>query len=84
MADIGLRHAHSLGLDKAKELTRKITTDVQSEFPSLVSSIDWNGDGTVAKLKGKAFSGTFKVEAAAMSIDVDLAFLAKPFKGKVE
>ena len=84
MADISLRHKHELGLEKAKELTRKIASDVQGEFPSLIKSIDWNGAGTEAKLKGRGFSGTFSVSDNTMGIDVSLSLIARPFKDKVE
>ncbi len=84
MADISVSHDHGLSLDEAKEKTEQIVTDVKSEFPSLVDSIKWNADMTSANVKGKAFSGQFAVDDARMSIDIDLKFLARPFKSKIE
>lgn len=84
MADISVSHQHGLSLDEAKEKTEQIVTDVKSEFPSLVDQINWNSDKTSAEVKGKAFSGQFAVNDSHMSIDINLKFLAKPFKSKIE
>jgi len=84
MADITIAHPHGLSLDEAKTKTEQIVTDVRAEFPSLIDSIDWNPEKTRATVKGKAFSGTFNVDDANMSIDIALKMLARPFKGKVE
>lgn len=84
MADISKKHMHGLSLDEAKAKTEQIVADVKSEFPSLVDSIDWNADKTRAKVKGKAFEGDFGVDQSAVSIDINLKMLAKPFKGKIE
>lgn len=84
MADISIRRPHSLGLDQIKTITQKVVTSVQAEFPSLVKDISWNGDQTQAKVKGKGFDGDFRVSNTEVAIDINLAMLARPFKGKVE
>ncbi|MEC9399802.1 MAG: polyhydroxyalkanoic acid system family protein [Myxococcota bacterium] len=84
MADISIAHQHGLSLDEAKEKTNQIVSDVQDEFPDLINTIQWNGDKTRADVKGKGFAGLFKVDDSKMSIDIDLSFFAKPFKGKVQ
>lgn len=84
MADISVKHHHGLGLDEAKTKTQQIVTDVQNEFSGIIDKIDWNADNTRANLKGKGFKGVFEVDDKDMSIDIDLSFLTKPFKGKVE
>ena len=84
MADISKKHVHGLTLEEAKAKTEQIVADVKSEFPALVDAIEWNADKTRAKVKGKAFEGDFSVDQSAVSIDINLKFLAKPFKGKVE
>ena len=84
MADISIRHTHGLSLDDVRTKTERLVGDVKAEFPSLVSDISWNADRTVASVKGKAFTGKFAVTGQTLSIDIDLAFLARPFKGKVE
>ncbi|MBA2663012.1 MAG: polyhydroxyalkanoic acid system family protein [Bradymonadaceae bacterium] len=84
MSDISVRRSHGSTLEEAKSKIEKVVSDVEKEFPSLVNSIDWNGDKTNAKVKGKGFTGEFKVDAKDVAIDVDLSFFAKPFKAKVE
>ncbi len=84
MADISIRRSHNLGLEQVKTITQKVITSVQSEFPSLVSDIQWNSTQTEAKVKGKGFTGVFSFDATQVSINVDLSMLVRPFKGKVE
>ncbi len=84
MADIDLRQAHHTDLEKAKSVIEKIVTKVGEDYPSLVSSIDWNNDKTQAKVKGKGFSGQFSVDDTEVAIAIDLNMLTRPFKGKVQ
>jgi putative polyhydroxyalkanoate system protein len=84
MADISLSHAHGLSFDDAKSKTDQIVQHVQTEFPSLVNSISWNNEKTVADLKGKGFTGTFRVDPTNVGIDIELGMLTRPFKGKIE
>lgn len=84
MADISIRHAHGLSLDEVRSKTEKLIGDVKQEFPSLVNTISWNGERTCADVKGKAFSGKFAVDGQTLCIDIKLAFMARPFKGKVQ
>lgn len=84
MADISLRRPHGAPFEEAKTKVAQIVSDVQSEFPSLVESISWNGDQTKANVKGKGFSGEFQVDAKDVAIDINLSLFARPFKGKVE
>lgn len=84
MADISIQKKHGLMLEDAQERIDKVVTDIRAEFSSLIKSIDWNSEKTVAKVKGKGFSGVFSVDEVNIGIDVDLSFFAKPFKEKVE
>ena len=84
MADISVKKAHGMSLEEAQEKIDQVVTDIQSEFTSLVSSIDWNAEKTNAKLKGKGFSGDFSVDEEEVGIDIDLSLFAKPLKGKVQ
>ena len=84
MSDISRSITHGMSLEDAKAKTEQIVTAVQNEFPAVISGIDWNGDKTAAKVKGKGFEGDFRVNAQVMSIDIKLGMLAKPFKSKIE
>lgn len=84
MSDINVKHPHGMSFDDAKVKVSDIVSGVQSEFPQLVQSIDWNADKTNAKVKGKGFDGVFGVDDKEVAIDIDLKFFTKPFKGKIE
>lgn len=84
MSDISLSRKHGLELADAQAKVGSILTAIEDEFGNLLSDITWNADKTVADLKGKGFTGKFKVNADEVGIDVDLKFFAKPLKGRVE
>lgn len=84
MADISVKRKHGLSLEEAQSKIDQVVQDVKSEFSSLVSSIDWNGDKTEAKVKGKGFSGDFLVNAEEVGIDINLSMFAKPLRSKVQ
>lgn len=84
MADISVRRDHGMDRDEAKEKVENIVNDVRDEFSSLVNEIDWNDDRTRANVKGKGFSGEFRINDDDIAIDIDLKLFARPFKGKVE
>lgn len=84
MADISVRRTHGMSEDEAKQEVEKIVDDVRDEFSSLVNDIDWSEDKSRANVKGKGFSGEFRVDESDVAIDIDLKLFARPFKGKVE
>ncbi len=84
MADISLSKQHGLELSDAQDKVGEIIGAIESEFGNLVSDISWNSDRTVADLKGKGFTGKFKVDEKEVGIDINLKLFAKPLKGKVE
>lgn len=84
MADISVRRPHGLSLAEAQAKIDQVVEDIQKEFSSLVSSIDWNDEKTNAKVAGKGFSGDFKVNEEEVGIDINLSMFAKPLKGKVQ
>lgn len=84
MADISMRRPHGMSEEDAKAKVHNVVADIEKEFPSLVNDISWNDDKSQAKVKGKGFTGHFQVTREEVSIDIDLAFFARPFKPKVE
>jgi len=79
-----VRREHGLTLEEAQAKIDQVVTDIQTEFSSLVSSIDWNDDKTKAKVAGKGFSGDFVVSGEEVGIDINLSMFAKPLKGRVQ
>lgn len=84
MADISVRRAHGLSKEDAQAKVQKVVEDIQAEFTSLVSSIDWNDDKTAAKVEGKGFKGDFSVDDSEVGIDVELSMFVRPLKSKIQ
>ena len=84
MADISVKKEHGLSLEEAQSKIDQVVSDIQTEFSSLVSSIDWNDEKTNAKVTGKGFTGDFSVDESEVGIDIDLSLFAKPLKAKVQ
>ena len=84
MADISVRRAHGLSLEDAQAKIDQVVVDIQNEFSSLVSSIDWNEEKTQAKVAGKGFSGDFSVTREDVGIEINLSMFAKPLRSKVQ
>ena len=84
MADISVRRAHGLSKEDAQAKVQQVVEDIQKEFSSLVSSVDWNDSKTAAKVGGKGFSGEFSVGEEEVGIDINLSMFAKPLKSKVQ
>ncbi len=84
MAKIEREINHHLSLEAAKTAAAELVNKVQSNFGSLISEIKWNDDKTVADVKGKGFTGNFKITDSSVKILIELGLLTSPFKGKVE
>ena len=84
MARIDIRHSHGMSKDDAIERTRDMLSRFAERKPELVTSVTWSADGTSAQLSGPAFKGEFRVTDSDVVVDVKLALLARPFKGKVQ
>ena len=84
MSDISVKRNHGLSLEEAQAKIDQVVADVQSEFSSLISSIDWNDDKTKARVKGKGFKGDFAIDEDTVGIDISLSLFAKPLKGRVQ
>lgn len=83
MATIEIRHLHKTNLADAKVRTRKLLAAFAEEKRELVKSIEWQGDDR-AIAHGRGFEGRFRVTDTDIVIDIDLSFLTRPFKHKVE
>ena len=84
MPKIAISKPHTLNLDDAKVRVRELVTQVQAQFPSLISGVHWNSDGSSAKVDGKMFDGTFNVDAREVAVRLNLSILASPFRSTVE
>jgi len=79
MADIRIDHSHGTDPQQAKQA-------VESALAKMVDKLglDVQWSGTSADLHGKGLKrGRIEIDDAAIHIEVDLAMMAKPMKGKI-
>jgi len=56
----------------------------QAEKPHLVKTVTWSADGLQGEAKGKGFNGSFQVTATHIVVEINLSWIALPFKAKAE
>lgn len=79
MSTIHLEQTHALGRDEALRRAQALGERLGGK---LSAEIVWNG--STASFKGKGFSGSARVDEDRVAIDVDLALLLRPLKGRIE
>jgi hypothetical protein len=84
MPKINVTKSHQVPLEDAKARTRSLLEQFQAKNASIIDDVSWSPDGCVGTAKGSMFKGTFKVTPSQIVCDIDLSFMAAPFKGKVE
>lgn len=83
MATIEIRHPHRTNASDASLRTRKLLAAFAEEKREFVKSIEWL-DEERAVAHGRGFEGKFRITDSEIVVDIDLSFLTRPFKGKVE
>jgi len=84
MANIRMRRRHELGLDTARQRADAVAQELEAEHPNLVQTIDWNADHTEAEVRGRGFKGQLSLSESDVSVEVELGFLARPFRSRVQ
>ena len=79
MATIDVRRNHTLGLPAAREAAERIAEKLRDK---LEVRYRWEGDDLRFERTGA--NGRIHVTATEVRVEIDLAFLLKPMKGKVE
>ena len=77
MATIDITRAHTLGREEARKRADNVLVNLKSE------GIQGNWNGDVFNIT-KPATGTFKVTDTSVRVEVDLPFLLRPLKGKIE
>lgn len=83
MATIEIRHPHKTTLDDAKMRTRRMVAAFAEEKRELIRSVEWQSDVSATAI-GRGFVGHFNVNDTHVNVAIDLSFLVRPLKGKVE
>ncbi len=84
MAKIEREIKHCFGLEGGKKIIGALADKLQSNFKSLITSIDWNADKTAAVVKGKGFDGNFNLTDSSVKMVLNLGLATSLFKGKIE
>lgn len=79
MATIHITRSHQLGKTAARDIAEKIADQLKQE---LQATYQWNADSLDFTCPGA--SGSIKVAEQTVEVLVDLSFLLRPLKGKIE
>lgn len=84
MAKIEREIKHCFGLEGGKKVIGALADKLQSNFKSLITSIDWNADRTAAVVKGKGFDGNFNLTDSSVKMVLNLGLATSLLKGRIE
>ena len=84
MATIDIRRAHRDDRDTAATKMRSLLDKFAATKPELVKGVHWTPSGYSATMTGKGFKGTFDVTPSEVTVAIDLKFIARPFKRRIE
>ena len=84
MAKIEREISHNFGLEGGKKIVAALADKLQSNFGSLIKSIDWNADKTAATVNGKGFDGSFNLTDSKVKMVLNLGLATSLFKGTIE
>ena len=84
MATIDIRKVHGTTLEDATTKMDALVKRFAAERAELVKDITWDPNGQQASMTGKGFKGRCVVDGSAVTIAIDLSFIARPFKGRIE
>lgn len=79
MATIDIKQKHTMGRDAARQTAEQIAQQLRSE---LKASYSWRGDVLEFSCPG-AHGGIF-VDSSEVRVKVELSFLLRPIRGKIE
>ena len=79
MATIEISRNHSLSAEDVKNRAHEAATRIEQKYGAKAT---WNGD--VCDIKGPGVTATLTVGASDVRIAVDLGFLLRPMKGKIQ
>jgi len=84
MPAVEVTRTHSLELSDAQGRMRTLAEGFQSDYPGIVSDVNWSADGLSATAKGKGFTATFQLTDNTITARVDLSLILSAMKGRVK
>jgi putative polyhydroxyalkanoate system protein len=79
MAEIKIDRNHTLGQAEAQKRVTDLAPKLKEKYGV---ELAWKGDGE-AQVKGTGVTGTLRVAAEAVHIDLKLGLLLRPMAGKI-
>jgi hypothetical protein len=76
--------AHDLGLAKAREITLKALETYRVRFAEYDPSLEWKKENLAqitCTIKGMKLGGAVEIGEKSITLDVEVPFLLRPFKG---
>ena len=84
MATIDIRQVHGTTTEEASQKTKALLARFAETRSEIVERIDWAADGMSARVTGRGFKGGCRINDRDIVIEIDLKFIARPFKGRIE
>lgn len=79
MSDITLVEHHTLPMSEARAVAQKVADQMAADYEM---NYAWEGD--VLAFKRSGFSGTLALSEGQVQLDINLGFMLKGFKSKIE
>lgn len=80
MARIKIEQSHQVTADEARKRLDQMNQDLSDKYGL---NVKWHSD-TEARVERTGVTGTIKIEAQKVLVDLDLAFMLSPLKGTIE
>lgn len=79
MSVIKVNRSHNLAMEKARALAEDLVANLAQEF-----GVKYHWEDETVKFKGAGAKGHMTVLSDRVELKMELGFLLKPFKGKIE
>lgn len=79
MSEIRVNRTHSLALEKARALAEDLVINLAQEF-----GVKYHWEDETVKFKGAGAKGHMTVLSDRVELKMELGFMLRPFKGKIE
>ena len=79
MSEIRVNRTHHLALEQARTLAEGLVANLAQEF-----GVKYHWEDDTVKFKGAGAKGHMTVLSESVELKMELGFLLRPFKGKIE
>lgn len=79
MSEIRVNRTHNLALEQARALAEELVQNLAQEF-----GVKYQWEEDTVKFKGAGAKGHMTVRSENVELKMELGFMLRPFKGKIE